>query len=220
MRVLLLFWGIVLLCLACDLIKRTPPDGFYQKEILLSNYEEEGHLGKLNIYIPTRYDTLLDWVDEIYCGCCGSKKYRLLNKSSCLVKEESGFSYDKICRDTFDRLTIVYQRQGIWEGIYKINSTFLDALADNLERKIKAVWPDETVKWRAKKIIQIDHKPYLLLHFIGKSLHSQIPVEQIYAVTFFNDTLILLIYENNQRERTEFIKEAYTSIHSIQLSPI
>lgn len=219
MRALLLFWGIVLLCLACDLIKRTPPDGFYQKEILLSNYEEEGFLGKLNVCVPSRYDTLLDWVDFSDCGCCGSKKYRLLNKSSCLI-QESGFFHLKVCEDTFDRLSIVYQCKRKENTQKEVDSTFLHLFADKIERKIQAVWKNEKLNWKAKKITQIDHKPYLLLHFIGKSLHSQIPVEQIYAVTFFNNTLILLIYENNQRERTEFIKEAYTSIHSIQLSSI
>lgn len=217
MRALLLFWGIVVLGLACDVINRSPPSGFYQKEVVLSNYEEEGFLGKLNMYVPNRYDTLLDWVDEIYGGCCGSKKYRLLNRNNCLIKEESGSFYDEICRDTLDRLTIVYQRQGIWGVNHKISSTFLNALADNLERKIKAVWPNESVKWKAKKIIPIDSQPYLFLHFISRNQYSQVPVEQIYAGTFFNNTLILFIYENNQREHTEFIKEAYTSIRSIKL---
>lgn len=219
MRALLLFWGIVLLCLACNLINRTPPAGFYPKEIVLSNYEEEGFLGKLNMCVPSRYDTLLDWVDFSDCGCCGSKKYRLLNKSSCLI-QESGFFHLKVCEDTFDRLSIVYQCKRKENTLQEVDSTFLRSFADNLERKIKAVWPNETVKWKVRKVVQIDNQPYLFFHFISRNQYSQIPVEQIYAVTFFNNTLILFIFENNLREGTEFVKEAYTSIHSIQLSPI
>ncbi len=214
----LLFLAIVTLC-ACDLINHTPPTGFYQKEIVLSNYEEEGLLGKLSIYVPSRYDTLLDWVDQSDCGCCGSKKYRLLNKNECLI-QESGFFYSEVCRDTFDRLSIVYQCKEKENILQEVDSTFLHLFADNIERKIKAVWRNEPVKWKAKKIIQINNQPYLFLHFISRNLHSQIPVEQIYVGTFFNKTLMLLIYENNQRDRTEFIKEVYTSIRSIQLSPI
>ena len=215
----LLFLGIVILWSGCDLINRKPPPGFYQKEIELSNYEEVGLLGKLSIYVPSRFDTLLDWVDYSDCGCCGSKKYRILNKSSCLI-QESGLFHLKVCRDTFNRLSIVYQCKEKETIIQEVDSTFLHLFADNIERKIKAVWSNEPIKWKAKKIIQIDNQPYLFLHFISRNLNSQTPVQQIYVGTFFNKTLILFIYENNQRDHMEFIKEVYTSIRSIKLSPI
>lgn len=215
----LLFWGIVILCSACDLINHTPPTGFYQKEIELINYEEAGLLGKLSIYVPSRYDTLLDWVDESDGGCCGSKKYRLLNKSSYLI-QESGFFHLKVCRDTLNRLSIVYQCKEKENILQEVNSTFLHLFADHIESKFKAVWRNEPVKWKAKKIIQINNQPYLFLHFISRNLHSQIPVEQIYVGTFFNKTLILFIYENNQRDRSAFFQEAFTSIQSIKLSTI
>lgn len=219
MKALLLLLGISMLLSNCDLIDPSPPTGFYPKELVLSNYEEEGFLGKLNIYVPSRYDTLLHWVDLSDCGCCGSKKYRLLNKSSCLI-QESGFFHLKVCRDTFDRLSIVYQCKEEENILQEVDSTFLRIIANNIERRIQLVWPGEPIKWKAKKITHIDRQPYLFLHFISKNIYSQGPVEQIYAGTFFNKTLILFIYENNQRDRSEFKKEAYTSIQSIRLNPI
>lgn len=171
------------------------------------------------MYVPSRYDTLLDWVDHSDCGCCGSKKYRLLNKSSCLI-QESGFFHLKVCRDTFNRLSIVYQCKEKENILQDVDSTFLHIFADNIKGKIKAVWRNEPVKWKAKKIIYINNQPYLFLHFISRNLYSQTPVQQIYAGTFFNKTLILFIYENNQKDRSAFFQEAFTSIKSIKLSPI
>ncbi|WP_421799889.1 hypothetical protein [Haliscomenobacter sp.] len=215
----LLFLGIVILYSACDLINRKPPTGFYQKEIVLSNYEEEGLLGKLSIYVPNRYNTLLDWDDRSDCRCCGSKKYRLLNKNSCLI-QESGFIYKEICRDSFDRLSVVYYCQKKEDLHPEVDNTFLLGLASDLEKKIEYATVDEPVKWKAKKIIQINNQPYLFLHFVSRNLYSQTPAQQIYAGTFFNKTLILFIYENNQRDRSVFLKEAFTSIQSIKLSTI
>lgn len=200
----------------CGPGKKVKPEDFIEREIVLRDHRKNDAFAKVNLYIPTEFDTLLTWNHSSDCACCGVQKYRLTNSKSCLL-QETGFFSLPICKDSIDRLTIEHQCFGRFK--MKLDSAWLNDQVKSMEQKNKdAGYP--AVIWQGKKLENIHGNDFLILKYISQTYFSDKPFQQIEASTVFHNTWINFSFECLQNDCPGFSEKAYKMLNSIQLDTL
>jgi hypothetical protein len=211
----------LLLCIiflnSCNNQSRKKPANFIEKEVLLYELYHDKPFCKVNLYLPVAYDTLQIWCDISDCTCCNQNKYRFTNSKNCLIKESYPFSLTN-CEDSIDRLTISNQCSD-YPYSQKIDKQSMDDWAESIEDHLEGI-VKEVPKWRQKKILAINGNEFLLLHFYAGAVYHEKPFDQIIAYCVIKNILIKFHFECTEKENTNFTKNAFLTLNSIQLDSL
>jgi hypothetical protein len=229
MRVVLLvlLWGMV----ACTPEKPPAPVGFVAQRVnFLLDKRNSALVGQVRLYVPERYDTLLQWVDESDAG--GTMKYRFTRAKGCLIKE-SGFIHVNFCDDSLDRLTI--ETSPVYGLTARDTALVRDAqMAQFLSRQRTPA----AFAWRAKGWRLFHQRPFAVQAFWGprllgvrkpdkaraKGLQELQPYEQVIARTLLwqrgNSYQLTFRFECKQGDCRGFTQRAYIVLNSIEIDTL
>lgn len=219
-----LFLPAILLILAtCSTAEETIPPGFARQQLAFKTYKYfPGPKAVIRLYVPARFDTLLNWVDRSDAG--GTVKNRFISSKGCLT-QESGFVHVNVCAGEFDRLTIETYLLGGAElpndttGFAKECTQLEQAARDRVNQFI----------WHSKSIRLIHGRQFAIQEFFGSRLlgfdenHNAVtkPFEQLIARTQLiqggASWLVTFRFECKQQECRDFSKHAYTVLNSIEI---
>ncbi|GAB3294139.1 hypothetical protein [Hymenobacter tenuis] len=110
---------IVLLCILASCHQETGKSKYLSpepvKNVIVNLTDSLGHLGKISLDLPTRYDTAFNWRN--YYGCDGGFdfRYRVQPKNKYIIRENAFFWV--IPSDSIERFTIKHQ------GLYEIRKS-------------------------------------------------------------------------------------------------
>lgn len=206
---------LVVFLFGCNVSEPLPPDNFIEKTVTLTKDFSDTPIGRVKLFVPIEFDTLLSWFD--YSDCGGVKKYRLTNSRSCL-KQESGFfkSIDSVCTDSIFRLTIEAGEQ-LKER--PLDSNELNSLVDyttNIHKDAGYPLP----VWNRKEIQRINKLDYIVLDYPLTSVTTNYPYQQIVAHTCLKNLWITIRIECCQKDCSGFSEKAYQMLKSIKIDTI
>jgi len=202
---------------ACsDHVERKMPIGFVEKEVILRGYRDSVPFCKINLFVPAKYDTILEWYDVSWNG--SSKKYRLANSKGCLIKESGAYYSQKFCKDSIDFLTISHQNQE--KGRVWLDTGGLNYNVSELERTNKQFnYPP--IIWKKRAIVNIHGNTFELMHY--KAYHwikSDSLVQYLHASTISKRTFIFFNFNCKQKDCKDFVKNAYLMLNSIEIDSL
>jgi hypothetical protein len=225
MRVVLfvLLWGVV----ACTPEKPPVPVGFVSQRVdFLPDRWSSALVGQVRLYVPERYDTLLQWVDQSDAG--GTVKYRFTRARGCLIKE-SGFIHVTFCDDSLDRLTLETDR------VYGLTARDTALFGFEAQQAQDRQTGPGDFAWRAKEWQLIHQRPFAVQAFWGTRLlgvyHTKEayakrlrPYEQLIARTLLRQGgasyQLTFRFECKQGDCQGFAQRANTVLNSIEIDTL
>ncbi|TGE29223.1 hypothetical protein [Hymenobacter metallicola] len=172
--------------------------------------------GRLTLFVPQRYDTLLTWVDQADTPMGDKLKYRFTNTGGCLL-QESGFKRQgRYCQDTLDQLTVEVRASNRAEQTLAA----VEREIRHRQEAERAAGIAATV-WKSKKLAVIHGRTFSVVESFGGSTLVPTPYEQLTAVTIVagqrQNWEVALHFECKQPDCRKFAEQAYTTLQSVVL---